>query len=241
MKFCQHRGLAALLALGLWAAEARAATVDLELVLAVDSSGSVDDGEYALQLRGIAEAFRDPTVREAIRSGPDGRIAVNLLAWAEPQEPKTETGWFVLARDADAEAFARLVEGLPRTQNGATGLGEGIAASIRSIQSNGFEGRKRVVDVSGDGEETPAREYVLQLADARRMADAHGVIINGLAIQNEAQALHGYYRDKMRTGPGSFVIAARNFEDFAEAMRRKLIREIEYRPNISARGVRSSG
>lgn len=241
MKICQHAGFAAILALGLCAAEARAATVDLELVLAVDSSGSVEEGEYVLQLRGIAEAFRDPVVREAIRSGPAGRIAVNLLTWAEPRAPKTETGWFILAGDADAEAFALLVEGLPRTQNGATGLGEGIAAAIRSMQANGIEGRRQVVDVSGDGEETPAREYVLQLADARRMADAHGVIVNGLAIQNEASALHGYYRDKMRTGPGSFVIAARDFEDFAEAMRRKLIREIEYRPSVSARDVRFSG
>lgn len=220
---------------------AAAESVDLELVLAVDSSGSVDEDEYALQLEGIAAGFRDPAVHGAITSGPAGKIAVNLLSWAEPQEPKTETGWFILKGAEDAEAFARLVQGMPRSQNGATGLGEGIAAAVRAIIRNNLEGKRRVIDVSGDGEETPARDYVLRLAEARNMADAHGVIVNGLAIQNEASALHGYYRDKMRTGPGSFVIAVRNYQDFAEAMRRKLLREIEYRPTISGRRVKSSG
>lgn len=239
MNFCHH-GLIALLMFVL-AGQARAEAVDLELVLAVDASGSVDEDEYRLQLNGIAAGFRDQAVRGAITSGPAGRIAVNLLTWAEPQEPKTETGWFVLAGDDDAEAFARLVQSLPRSQNGATGLGEGIAAAVRAITRNDLDGKRRVIDVSGDGEETPAREYVLRLPEARNMADAHGVIVNGLAIQNEAPALHGYYRDKMRTGPGSFVIAVRNYDDFAEAMRRKLLREIEYRPTISGRRFRSSG
>lgn len=215
--------------------------VDLELVLAVDASGSVDEDEYRLQLDGIAAGFRDPAVAGAITSGPARKIAVNLLTWAEPREPKTETGWFVLSGGGDAEAFARLVQGLPRSQNGATGLGEGIAAAVRAIVHNDLDGKRRVVDVSGDGEETPAREYVLRLPEARNMADAHGVIVNGLAIQNEAPALLGYYRDRMRTGPGSFVIAVRNYDDFAEAMRRKLLREIEYRPAISGGRVRSSG
>lgn len=234
VKICQHV-LAAVWAAVLAVVPVTAETVDLELVLAVDASGSVDEGEYALQLAGIAAGFRDAAVREAIRSGPAKRIAVNLLTWAEPREPKTETGWFVLDGDASAERFASLVERLPRTQNGATGLGEGIAAAVRSLAANGHEGRRRVVDVSGDGEETPARDYVLRLPEARMMADAHGVIVNGLAIQNEASALHGYYRDKMRTGPGSFVIAVRDYQDFAEAMRRKLLREIEDRPSVSER------
>lgn len=223
------------LALTVAACPGRAEVADLELVLAVDASGSVDESEYRLQLQGIAAGFRDSAVREAIRSGPEKRIAVNLLTWAEPQAPKTETGWYLLAGDDDAERFARLVESLPRTQNGATGLGEGIAAAVRSIGANGYEARRRVVDVSGDGEETPAREYVLRLPEARMMAEANDVVVNGLAIQNEAPSLAGYYRDKMRTGPGSFVIAARNYADFAEAMRRKLLREIDSRPNISLR------
>src|SRR5437660_1728212 len=80
--------------------------VDLELVLAVDASGSVNDEEYKLQLIGIARAFRDPAVRKAIGSGPAKSIAVNLLVWAEPQVPKDTTGWFIITSDEDAERFA---------------------------------------------------------------------------------------------------------------------------------------
>src|SRR4051794_27061147 len=107
--------------------------VDLELALAVDASGSVDDGEFALQLEGIAAGFRDPDVRKAIRSGPSGRIAVNLVVWAEPQVPKDMSGWEIIASDADAERFARLVENFPRRVTGATGIGEGIASALRSF------------------------------------------------------------------------------------------------------------
>src|SRR5215475_13165650 len=122
--------------------------VDLELVLAVDASGSVDTEEYALQLSGIAAGFRDPDVRKAIRSGPAKAIAVNLLVWAEPQVPKDVTGWFTIASDADAENFARTVEVFPRQQTGATGIGEGIASALRSMDASGIAAPREVVDVS---------------------------------------------------------------------------------------------
>lgn len=209
--------------------------VDLALVLAVDASGSVDDREFALQLAGIAAGFRDPVVREAIKSGPEGRIAVMLLVWADHQSPKDRTGWFTLTLDDDAEAFARVVETFPRNQNGATGIGEGIAAALRSVDSSGFRARREVVDVSGDGRETAAREYVVLLPQARAMAYALGVTINGLAITNEDPDILSYYRDSVRIGDGSFAISANDYVDFAEAMRRKLLREIEIRPSISQR------
>ena len=230
-----HRGVIVAafgLAAGLPAA-AHGADVDLLLLLAVDASGSVEEGEYALQLQGIAAGFRDKAVRQAIRSGPAGRVAVDLMTWAEPQVPKDDTGWYILATDGDAEAFARLVERLPRTQNGATGLGEGVAAAVRVINGSGIAAHRRVIDVSGDGEETPARDYVVQLPQARDMAQSFDIVINGLAIENEATSLRLYYRDHLISGPGSFVMAVRIYEDFAEAMRRKLLREIEYRPQVS--------
>ncbi|MCB1377807.1 MAG: DUF1194 domain-containing protein [Alphaproteobacteria bacterium] len=234
MKFCHQYVRTTILAiLSALATPAQAQPVDLELVLAVDASGSVDELEYRLQLDGIAAGFRDPEVRQAIRSGPEGRIAVNMLVWAEHVWPKDTTGWWLLATDADAEEFARQVEGLPRRQNGATGLGEGLAAAVRTIASNTFIGRRRVVDVSGDGRETPAREFVVLVPQARAMAIGHGVTVNGLAIINEEPDLATYYRGQMQTGDGSFVIEARDYQDFAEAMRRKLLREIEHRPNLS--------
>jgi len=137
---------------------AQKAVVDLKLVLAVDASGSVDEEEYALQLKGIAKGFRDPDVRKAIRSGPAKAIAVNLLVWAEPQVPKDITGWFIVASDSDAENFARVVETFPRRQTGATAIGEGIASALRSIETSGIAGSREVVDVSGDGRESVARE-----------------------------------------------------------------------------------
>jgi hypothetical protein len=216
--------------------ESRAADTiaDLELVLAVDASGSVDDEEYALQLRGIAAGFRDPDVRKAIRSGPAKSIAVNLLVWAEPQVPKDTTGWFILASDGDAEQFARMVETFPRRQTGATAIGEGIASAVRSIAANGIAGSREVVDVSGDGRESIARDFTVLVDQARGMALSRGVVVNGLAIENEVGDLADYYRENVQAGPESFVMAAENYEDFAEAMRRKLLREIEYRPHITS-------
>jgi uncharacterized protein DUF1194 len=225
--------LLALLTGGAAAAHAEGAAADLELVLAVDASGSVDDREFALQMRGIAAGFRDPKVREAIGSGPKGRIAVNLIVWADHQVPKDTSGWFVLADDADAEAFARLVEGFPRRQNGATGIGEGVAAAVRAIETNGIDGARKTIDVSGDGQETAPREFVVLMPQARVMALSSGITINGLAIINEDPMLLDYYRNKVRTGPGSFIMGVSDYSDFAEAMRRKLFREIEYRPKVS--------
>lgn len=206
---------------------------DLELVLAVDASGSVDEGEYRLQLQGIAAGFRDSAVREAIRSGPLARIAVSLVVWAEHQVPKDSSGWFLLETDADAENFARTVESFPRGQSGATGIGEGVAAALREIEANGIKAMRQVVDVSGDGRETPARDYVVLMPQARSMAISRGVTINGLAILNEDPGLGLWYRQFVMTGPDSFVMAAARYEDFARAMRRKLLREIDWRPKLS--------
>ena len=207
--------------------------VDLELALAVDASGSVDDSEFALQLGGIAAGFRDPLVHKAIRSGPAGRIAVNLVIWAEPQVPKDMSGWHIIASDDEADAFAGMVETFPRRQTGATGIGEGISSALRSFDGNGIAASREVVDVSGDGRETAPREMTVLIGQARGMALARGVVINGLAILNEDPGLAEWYRDHVQTGTGSFVMSASSYDDFAEAMRRKLLKEIEYRPRVS--------
>lgn len=208
--------------------------VDLALVLAVDASASVDGQEFQLQLSGIAAGFRDPAVLEAIRSGPEHRIAAELLVWADHQVPKDRTGFFVLSTPADAEDFARLVEHFPRTQDGATGIGEGIAASLHDLDGLAFNAARRIIDVSGDGRETPAREYVVLLPQARAMAWERHVTINGLAITNEEADIAQYYADSVILGADSFVIPARDYSDFAQAMRRKLLREIQW-PAVSMR------
>ncbi len=218
---------------------ARAAeNVDLELVLAVDASSSIDIAEYALQLRGIAGGFRDPAVRAAIRSGAKRRIAVNLVVWAEQKYAKLATGWHVIASDAEAEAFAALVETLPRRQFGGTGIGEGLSFAVDAITGNGIAGARRVIDVSGDGRETPADGVVL-LPEARRAAILAGITVNGLAVIDEDAGLLNYFRDHLIAGPDSFAMTANDYFDFAQAIRAKLYREIEAHPGISMAAARN--
>jgi hypothetical protein len=208
---------------------------DLELVLAVDASGSVDEEEFRLQLDGIAAGFRDAAVKAAIRAGRKGRIAVEVLIWAEPEVPKSVSGWFLLESEADAERFADLVTGLPRNQNGATGMGEGVAAAVRRLQGNGIAAARQAIDVSGDGMETTPREMVVTMPQARGMAALHGVTVNGLAILQDDDRLAEWYRANVLTGADSFLVVAKSYDDFADAMRKKLLREIDPRPSLSMR------
>jgi hypothetical protein len=210
--------------------------VDLELALAVDASFSIDDEEFRLQMAGIAAAFRDPEIQAAIADGPIGAIAVALVVWAEPTRPKDVGPWRLLRTRADAEAFATLVETYPRRVSGGTGIGSGIGVAARHMGRNGYAGTRKVIDVSGDGQETPAREHVVRLPQARAMADRLGITLNGLAILNEEPELDAWYRQHVITGFGSFVIAAKSLESFAQAMRRKLLREIRHDPNVAVRG-----
>jgi hypothetical protein len=209
-------------------------SVDLEIVLAADASSSIDIGEYALQLRGIAAAFRDRDVQGAIADGPEGRIAVNLLIWAQPGYDKLTTGWHVISTPEDAEAFAAKVEALPRRQFGGTGIGEGIEFSLTEMVDNGINAPRRVIDVSGDGRESWSA-VATQLPVARRWARQQNVVINGLAISDEDSTLLAYYNDDLRTGPGSFVLEAKDFRDFAAAMKIKLFREVSGRIPVASR------
>ncbi len=211
---------------------AKSIQVDLELVLAIDASSSVDPDEFALQMGGIATAFRQPRIWEAIKGGATGRIAVAIVMWADATIPKAETDWYVIASEADALAFAALAGSLPRGVVGGTGIGDGLAVAMRKFDRNGITGLRQVIDVSGDGRETPPREIVVTMPTARSMALSRGVTINGLAILNEDRALDAWYRNNVIVGPQSFVIAIRDFDDFAEAIARKLLREIEDRPKV---------
>ena len=217
------------------AAPAAEMAVDLELVFAVDASGSVDDGEFVLQLQGIAAALGDEAVLRAIAAGPQKRIAVNLLVWAEPQVPKDQSGWMVIASRREAIEAAAVIAGFARRQSGGTGIGDGIAHALRNFAENGIAAPRRVVDVSGDGTETTPRDYVVTISQARAMAAALGATINGLAIENEVPGLAQWYRDHVQIGADSFVMAAADYADFARAMRQKLLREIMPQARVSRR------
>jgi len=209
--------------------------VDLELVLAIDASSSVDEAEWDLQMQGYAAAFRDERVQAAIASGPTHQIAVAVLVWADATVPRWGSEWFMLAGPQDAEFFAAFLDGLGRQALGGTGIGAGLAAAIRKLDRNGITAPRQVVDVSGDGRETPPRETVVLIPMANAMAVARGVTVNGLAIVNEDAGLTTWYRDNVIAGPGSFVISAADYDDFAEAIVRKLIREIEHQERLTLR------
>lgn len=227
--------LLALLLSGVPAAPVAAQTrVDLELVLAVDASGSVDSAEYELQMQGIASALRDPEVAAAIASGPSGAIAVTVMLWAEANRPKQSLPWAKLSDAGSIERFAAEVASMPRRlPAGGTGIGKAIQYAVWEIDRNDYIGTRQVIDVSGDGRETAFREFSLSARQGRSVAVLKGMTVNGLAILNEVPDLSAYYEAEVIGGAGAFVEVARSYEDFAQALRRKLIREISWRPNVS--------
>lgn len=232
LRCCLLALLVLLAAPAVWAQEA----VDLELVLAVDASGSIDREEFTLQMGGIAAAFRDPELHAAVHSGPHRRIAVTLMLWAEANRPKQSLPWHAIGSRAEAEAFARAVETMPRRlAAGGTGIGKALQYATWEIERNDFEGLRKVIDLSGDGRETAFREHSLDIDGGRLIARSAGITINGLAILNDVPALEDYFADRLIGGFDSFVMTAADFNDFARAMRRKLLREIEYTPKVSER------
>jgi len=206
------------------AAPAAAQTaVDLQLVLAVDASGSVDQVRFDLQKRGYVAAFRHPRVLQAIRSGASQAIAVTMAQWTGPMLQVQVVGW-TLVGDADtAGAFASAIEAAPRQLfGGGTSISGAIDYATTLFPKSPFRGARRVIDISGDGSNNRGRPVTL----ARDEAVAAGVGINGLPILALEPDLDRYYYDSVIGGPGAFVVAAQNYETFADAILKKLITEI---------------
>ena len=197
--------------------------VDLELILMVDGSGSVDDDEYLLQRLGYARALRNPRVISAIRNGPLGRIAIAYVEWSGPDLKVPIVPWTVLSDKASIEAVAKRLEKEPRVlYGGGTAIGDAILYGARSLAANAFEGKRRVIDLSGDG---PDRDG-LPAIFGRDQAVARGLTVNGLPILGEFPGLDVFFLDNVIGGPGAFSIPARTFKDFNSAVLTKLIREI---------------
>jgi Protein of unknown function (DUF1194). len=209
---------------------ARAEEVDLELVLAADGSGSIDDDELSLQREGWASALTSNDVLAAIRSGLIGAIAVAYVEWGGPQSQVTVVDWQVIRDPATAEAFAHKLRTRPRGAYGYNSISNAIDYSVRLVEENGFTGMRKVIDVSGDGPNIGGRP----LAEARAEALAKGFTINALAIRRPGgrpggpggMALETYYGEQLIGGPGAFVEIADETRPFAVAARRKLVAEI---------------
>ena len=197
--------------------------IDLALVLAIDTSTSVDNAEFRLQMLGLANAFRHDSVRYAMRTGAPLGMAVTLMQWSGKGEQAQVIPWTLLQTDADIEALAQQIADARReVTGGRTALGEAVTQGLKLFDSLGFEARRRVIDVSGDG---GSNDGILP-REAREIARAAYVTVNGVAILNEEPRLDIYYRSDLIVGPGSFLITAVNYVDFARAIRLKLVREI---------------
>jgi hypothetical protein len=211
--------------------------VDLELVLAVDISGSVDDEEARLQRNGYVAALQSDAVVRAVTSGMLGRIAVTYLEYAgtglgeSVGYAKTVVGWTLIEDAASAARFAKELAAAPIRTEVWTSISRAIEYALPQFAMNAFEGTRQVIDVSGDG---PNNNGSL-VTEARAQAKAQGVTVNGLPIINgrispsgwpQMKDLDLYYKDCVITGPTSFIVVANSFQDFARAIRRKLILEI---------------
>ncbi|SEN45013.1 DUF1194 domain-containing protein [Palleronia pelagia] len=225
-----------ILLLGLWASIARAeyhdgkTEVDLELLLLVDVSRSMSPAEQEIQRRGYAEALASDDVIEAILGGLTGRIALSYVEWAGSYSIRTVVDWTLIGAAEDARAFA---DGIGTSQLASmqrTSISGALRFGMVTLRDNDFRGLRRVIDISGDG---PNNEGGPVVPDRNR-AVAEGIIINGLPLMTRdgqgsrwyLEDLDEYYRACVIGGPGAFVLPVLRWEEFAPAIKRKLILEI---------------
>jgi hypothetical protein len=213
--------LAMLALLGVLAKSAPAAGAGLALVLAVDVSMSVTADSYLLQRDGIARAFDNPRLAGAISAIPGGVEAL-VLEWSDPDRIAVTVGWRRLADAGSAAAFAAAVRATKRSSEGLTAIGPALIAAAAAFDHAPEPAVRRIIDIFGDG----MANFGLPPAVARDRIVAAGISINGLAIVTEESWLEAYYRSNVIGGPGAFVVAARDFRSFADAMLRKLVQEI---------------
>jgi GrpB-like predicted nucleotidyltransferase (UPF0157 family) len=221
------------------AAPAHADTVvDLQLVLAVDVSRSIDEVEAELQRRGYIDALTNARVIDAITSGEHRRIALCYTEWAGTHYQVVVIDWSVIDGEAAARRFVDKLAEAPRISQSWTAVGAALAFAGQRFENSGFTSKRRVIDVSGDGRtnDGPPAEMV------RDRLVAQGIVINGLPVMMNRSnfgrppdtGLDKYYEEHVIGGVGSFMISAASFDDFGRAVRSKLIREISAGPTSRA-------
>ena len=197
--------------------------VDLQLVLAVDASGSGDQRRFELQQQGYVAAFHDPRVLRAIQSSATQAIAVSMVQWTGPALQIQVLPWTVINDAATAHAFAAAIAATPRQLfSGGTSISGVIGYAVPLMLESQFQGTRRVIDISGDGSNNRGRPA----ASARDDAVRAGIAINGLPILALEPDLERYFAAHVIGGPGAFAIAAESYETFADAILKKLIREM---------------
>jgi hypothetical protein len=206
--------------------------VDLELVIATDTSPSIDTAEARLQRQGIATAFRSPEVIRAIGAGSLGKIAVAYFDWSSIPFNRMIADWQIISDAASANAFAAALLKAPITYGNGTSISGAMEIGARLIETNRLEGTRKTIDISGDGPNNRG----IAVIDARDDIVARGITINGLPIITYEYGvgdwgmyyleIDKYYANCVIGGRGSFSLPASGFADFANAVRRKLVLEI---------------
>ena len=213
-----------------------AATVDVELIIAVDVSYSMDMDELAVQREGYAQAIMSTEFLQALRTGPHGKVAITYFEWAASSDQKIIIPWRVIDGPETADAVAAEILKTPIRRASRTSISGAIYFAMPLFDDNPYHGLRRVIDISGDGPNnngapvTPARDEAL----------SKGIVINGLPIMVKEPSystmdidnLDWYYEDCVIGGPGSFVVAIKDRERFKEAIRTKLLLEVAGRTPV---------
>jgi hypothetical protein len=198
------------------------AEVDVALVLAVDSSGSISQQRLSMQIQGYIDALRHPSFIEAVRGGRRGRIGLTYVTWTDMRRQEQVVRWRVIEDAPSAAAFAQAIRDALNPLPGWTSISGAIDFCTALLLSCGYVATRRVIDISGDGANNDGRP----VTDARDAAVAAGVTINGLPIIEVEPSLEQYYRDNVIGGPDSFVVVARESAAFGAAILRKLLVEV---------------
>lgn len=206
------------------------AEVDVALVLAVDISYSMDLEELALQRDGYIAALTSPVVLDAIRKGMIGRIGVTYIEWAGVHTRNIIVDWKIIDSEASAKIVAAEIAAAPTRRARRTSITGAIEFSMDQLKAAKLRPLRRVIDISGDG---PNNEGGT-VTRARDWAVANGVVINGLPIQlkrpfvssYDIEGLDEYYGDCVIGGPGSFMVTIQERDQFRDAIRTKILREV---------------
>ena len=210
--------------------EQAASSVDVELVIAVDVSFSMDLDELAVQREGYAEAIVSKEFLQALRAGPNSKISVTYLEWSASSDQKIIIPWRVIDGPETADAVANEIMRTPVRRGSRTSISGAILFGMPLFDQDPYRGLRRVIDISGDGPNNSGPP----VTPVRDEAVAKGIVINGLPIMVKEPSyatididnLDWYYEDCVIGGPGSFMIPIKGRENFKEAIRTKLIREV---------------
>ena len=207
-----------------------APSVDVELILAVDVSYSMDMDELAIQREGYAQAIMSKEFLQALKSLPNDKIAVTYFEWAASSDQKIIIPWRLIDGPETADAVAEEILKTPIRRASRTSISGAIYFAMPLFDENPYKGARRVIDISGDGPNNNGAP----VTGAREMALSKGIVINGLPIMVKEPSystmdidnLDWYYEDCVIGGPGSFVVAIKDREKFKEAIRAKLLLEV---------------